>query len=99
MRSQEQSKKVDRQSYKEEIKRIEYSVIRLIASELKIEPIQYVGVGGTGIWFDAFFPIASEKATFLEVKAFRTSISAMMALDRLLYNALVADFFLKLNLS
>lgn len=48
MRSQEQSKKVDRQSYKEEIKRIEYSVIRLIASELKIEPIQYVGVGGTG---------------------------------------------------
>lgn len=93
VRSEEQSKKVDRQTFKEEIKKIEDSVIRLIASELKIEPIQNVGVGGTNIRFDAFFPIVNEKATFLEVKAFRTSFSAMMALDRLLYNALVADRF------
>lgn len=92
-RSEEQSKREERQRFKEEIKKIEESVIKLIASELKIDPVQNVGIGGTNIQFDAFFPIANEKATFLEVKVFRTSLSAIMALDKLLYSALIADRF------
>ncbi|WP_298943869.1 hypothetical protein [uncultured Psychromonas sp.] len=79
--------------FREELKNIESSVIKSIASEFKINAEVNVGIGETEVKFDAFLPNNSEKLTFLEVKAFRSSHTSMMILDRILYQSLIADRF------
>jgi len=77
--------------FREELRAVESSVISHIASELKVEAERNVGIGETEANFDAFLQTPSGKFTFLEVKAFRTPHSPMMVLDRILYQAVIAD--------
>lgn len=79
--------------FREEIKNIENSVIDMIATELKVTPERNVGISDLDSQFDAFLQSPSGKFTFLEVKALRSPGPAMMILDRLLYNAVVANNF------
>ncbi|MBY5926193.1 MULTISPECIES: hypothetical protein [unclassified Halomonas] len=77
--------------FREELKIIERSVINHIASELKVDAEINIGIGETEAKFDAFLQAPSGKFTFLEVKAFRSPHTLMMVLDRILYQAVIAD--------
>lgn len=91
-RAREERQKSHRE-FREELKGIEASVISQIAQELKVEPERNLGIGETEANFDAFLQNISGKFIFLEVKALRSPNSAMMIIDRLLYQAVIADRF------
>lgn len=85
----------DRESFSQfrrELQSIEKTVIEKISKELGVEGESNIGIGDTGANFDAFFP-AQNEFTCLEVKALRHSAPSFSALDRLLYNAVIADRF------
>ena len=79
-----------------EIQLVENQVIAKFESELNSRADRDVGVGSTGASFDALFSVDG-KLTFLEVKLIRHAASLSMVLDRVLYNAVIADRFLKSN--
>lgn len=81
----------EHRNFREELKEIEGSVIDNIAAELKVEAERNVGIGETEAKFDAFLQSQTGKFTFLEVKAFRGPHTPMMVLDRILYQAVLAD--------
>ncbi len=93
---QEKSREEHRR-FRDEIKEIETSVIKMIASELKVEAEKNVGIGDTDSQFDAFLQTPGGKITFLEVKALRSPNPMPMIFDRLLYSAVVADKFFNSN--
>ena len=79
-----------------ELQVIESLVISKFESELNQRAERDVAIGDTGANFDALFQ-ANEKLTFLEIKSIRNAGAASMFLDRVLYNAVVADRFLNSN--
>ena len=79
-----------------EIRQIESSVIAKFENELNLRAEHQVAVGETGASFDALFQ-TGEKLTFLEVKSIRSPLMMSMTLDRVLYNAVVADRFMNSN--
>lgn len=81
------------QRFRNELKAVESAVINEIAAEYKVPVDQNVGVGGTDAFFDAFLQTSAPPFTFIEVKALKTPSSGMMMIDRVLYNAVVADKF------
>jgi hypothetical protein len=81
------------QRFRKELKEVESAVINKIADEYKVPVDQNVGVGGTDAYFDAFLQTSGPPFTFVEVKALKNPSSGMMMLDRILYNAVVADKF------
>ncbi len=91
--SERETRQQSHREFREELKNIESAVINKIAAELKVEAENNVGIGETEANFDAFLQAPSGKFTFLEVKALRTPHSLMMILDRILYQAVIADRF------
>jgi len=79
--------------FRQELEKIEASVIDRIAEEYGAKAERNIGIGGTDANFDAFLPSKEDRFTFVEVKVLRSPGPAMMMLDRLLYNAVVADKF------
>jgi len=81
------------QKFRQELKDVESAVINKIAAEYKVPVDQNVGIGETDAYFDAFLQTSAPPFTFIEVKALKNPTSAMMMIDRILYNAVVADKF------
>ncbi len=79
-----------------ELREIESLVIAKFESEFGERPDRDVGIGDTGASFDALFKI-SGKFTFLEIKSIRHPSIVSVVLDRVLYNAVLADRFLNAN--
>lgn len=79
-----------------ELRTIESAVVSLFESELGQRAERDVAVGETGANFDAFFKV-NEKLTFLEIKSVRSPGTLSMLLDRVLYNAVVADKYMNSN--
>lgn len=75
---------------------IESLVVTKFETELNQRAERDVAVGDSGVNFDALFNIGN-KFTFLEIKSLRHPSSMSMVLDRVLYNAVVADKFLAPN--
>lgn len=88
---------ISHKAFLEELKTVEKAAIKLIANELNVEPEFNVGISNTDAKFDAFLQVPSGKFTFLEVKALRSYRASVMLLDRILYQALVADRFFESN--
>lgn len=96
-RAEAQSSSTQRMSdIRKELRFIESQVITKFESELNQRAERDVGIGDTGVSFDALFQ-TSGKLTFVEVKSIRHPGTASMILDRTLYNTLVADRFMKSN--
>lgn len=82
---------------REELRLVESLVVGRFEGELNLRAERDVAVGDSGASFDALFH-TGDKLTFLEIKSLRTpSLSSTMLLDRILYNAVVADKFLGSN--
>ena len=75
---------------REELRLVEELVVSKFEREFDQRAQRDVGVGDTGANFDALFS-DSGKFTFLEVKALRNPMLGGPILDRMLYNAVVAD--------
>lgn len=87
----------EHRQFRDELKDIEKTVIELVSAELNVNAEMNVGIGDTDAQFDAFLQQPKGKFTFMEVKAIKSPHTAMMILDRLLYNAVVADNFFHSN--
>lgn len=83
----------EHRQFRDELKNIEKTVIELVSAELNVNAEMNVGIGDTDVQFDAFLQQPKGKYTFMEVKAIKSPHTALMILDRLLYNAVVADNF------
>jgi hypothetical protein len=79
-----------------ELQLVESLVVSKFESEFKQRAERDVGVGGTSVNFDALFHTGG-KLTFLEVKMVRHLNAFNMMLDRILYNAVIADRALNSN--
>jgi hypothetical protein len=77
-----------------ELQLIESRVISKLEAEFKQPVDRDVGIGDTGVSFDAVFT-ATDVLTFIEIKAMRYPNTGSMLLDRVLYNALVVDRYMK----
>lgn len=82
--------------FKEELKLIENAVIEMIASEYNVKADKNVAIGDTDADFDALLKTPG-RLIFVEVKALRHPGSGGWVLERLLYNAVIADKFLDSN--
>lgn len=82
---------------RDEIRLVEELAVSKFERELGQRAQRDVGVGDTGVSFDAFFP-DGEKFTFLEIKSLRIPMISSPMLDRVLYNAVVADKYLNSNM-
>lgn len=78
---------------KDELRLIENLVVTKFESELNQRAERDVAVGDTGANFDALFHTEG-KFTFLEVKSIRHPVIGGSILDRLLYNAVIAEKYL-----
>lgn len=78
---------------KDDLRLIENLVITKFESELNLRAERDVAIGDTGANFDALFHTEG-KFTFLEVKNIRYSAIGTPMLDRLLYNAVLAEKYL-----
>ena len=78
---------------RDELRLIENLVVTKFESELNQRAERDVAVGDTGANFDALFQ-AEGKFTFLEVKSMRQPFMSSSMLDRLLYNAVIAEKYL-----
>ncbi|WP_019341460.1 hypothetical protein [Stutzerimonas stutzeri] len=79
--------------YRQEIQFVESMVISRFESELNQRAQRDIGIGDTGVYFDALF--ASEKSiTCLEVKMVRSAVFGNSIIDKVLYGAVVADKYL-----
>lgn len=88
-----EKRREEHRRFREELEKIETSVIETIAAEHNSKAERNVGIGGTDANFDAFLSSTADRFTFIEVKVLRSAGPAMMILDRILYNAVVADKF------
>jgi hypothetical protein len=79
-----------------EVRAVENAVVQRLESEFNQSAKRQVGVGETGANFDAVFDLGG-KLTFIEVKSVRYASSFAFFLDRVLYDAVVADKFLEHN--
>lgn len=79
-----------------ELRAIESAVVSRFESELGQRAERDVAVGETGANFDALFKVPG-KLTFLEIKSARSPNTLTMLLDRVLYNAVVADKYMNSN--
>ena len=82
---------------REELRLVEELTVSKFERELGQRAQRDVGVGDTGVSFDALFPDAG-KFTFLEIKSLRNPMIGGSILDRVLYNAVVADKYLNSNM-
>lgn len=83
--------------YREELKTIEDFIVKEISSELKVVPERNIGIGGLDVNFDAFLNKHAEKYTFLEIKALRSTHAVPMLMNKILYQAVLADRFFDSN--
>ena len=79
---------------RQEIPKIEESVISMLAKEMKVSAEKDVGIAHTRVKFDAFFGLIAKKLTFVEVKVLQSPHSALVMADRVLYDAVLSDRFL-----
>lgn len=79
-----------------ELRYIESLVVTKFEAEFNQRAERDVAVGETGASFDALFQ-TSGKLTFLEIKSIRHPNTINMIIDRVLYNAVIADRFLNSN--
>lgn len=96
-KNESESRQEEHRRFREELRDVEKAVIKTIASELNAKADENVGIGGTEAQFDAFLQAPNGKPTFLEVKAIRSLSHGFGMIDRLLYNAVVADKFFESN--
>lgn len=87
------TKKQEYIKLKDELRLIENNTIDLITSEFNAKASRNIGIGDTEAHFDAFIQTPGAPFTFIEVKVLRSSIAATHMLDRILYNAIIADKF------
>lgn len=81
---------------REELRQVEGLVVTKFEREFNQRAKRDVGVDDTGANFDALFDDGG-RFTFLEIKTLRNPILGSPILDRVLYNAVVADKFLNSN--
>lgn len=91
--AEREKRQEEHRQFRQELEKIEANVIERIAEEYGAKAERNIGIGGTDANFDAFLPSKEDRFTFVEVKVLRSPGPAMMILDRLLYNAVVADKF------
>lgn len=82
---------------REELRLVEELVVSKFEREFNQRAQRDVALGDTGANFDALFDDGG-RFTFLEVKSIRNPMLGSSMLDRVLYNAVVADKFLNSNL-
>ncbi|MCK9201384.1 MAG: hypothetical protein M0P59_07030 [Gallionella sp.] len=82
---------------REELRLVEELAVAKFEREFNLRATRDVGVGDTGANFDALFEDGN-KPTFLEVKAIRRHMLGNAMLDRVLYNAVIADKYLNSNM-
>lgn len=82
---------------REELRLVEELTVGKFERELGQRAQRDVGVGDTGVSFDALFADGG-KFTFLEIKSLRNPMLGSSILDRVLYNAVVADKYLNSNM-
>lgn len=82
---------------REELRLVENLAVSKFERELGQRAQRDVGVGDTGVSFDALFSDGG-KFTFLEIKSLRNPMIGGPILDRVLYNAVVADKYLNSNM-
>lgn len=91
--TEREKRQEEHRRFRQELEKIEAKVIERIAEEYGAKAERNIGIGGTDANFDAFLHSKEDRFTFVEVKVLRSPGPAMMMLDRLLYNAVVADKF------
>lgn len=94
--SEREKRRDEYRRFREELQAIENKVIKMIASEYKVEAVRNIGIGDTDSRFDAMLS-TTEPLTFIEVKVLRSPALMNIILDRLLYHAVVADKFFESN--
>lgn len=82
--------------YRREIQIVESLVISQYERDLNSPARRDIGIGDTGVLFDAIFA-DTKPVTCLEIKSMRYPTLGSQMLDRLLYNAVVADKYLNSN--
>lgn len=83
---------------REELRLVEELTIAKFEREFNSRATRDVGVGETGAYFDALFDSNTTKPTFIEIKALRNPMLGSSMLDRVLYNAVIADKYLNSNM-
>jgi hypothetical protein len=83
----------EHEQFRQDFEMVEDLVIDSLGAELNSEMRRNIGLGGTDISFDAMASALPNKPTFVEVKAIKSAMMSTIMLDRVLYNAVVADKF------
>ncbi|WP_026970765.1 hypothetical protein [Aliagarivorans marinus] len=83
----------EHEQFRQDFKVVEDLVIDSLSAELNSEMHRNIGLGGTDISFKAMTSGLPNKPIFVEVKAIKSAITSTIILDRVLYNAVVADKF------
>ena len=78
----------------DDIRNTESAALAYLEREYGLTEARDVAIADTGIVFDALLK-SGEKPTFAEIKILRSPLRATQLLDRVLYNALAADKYLK----
>lgn len=78
----------------DEIRNTESAALAYLEREFGLAEARDIAIENTGVSFDALLR-SGEKPTFAEVKMLREPVRASSLLDRVLYNAVVADKFFK----
>ncbi|EGQ8093210.1 hypothetical protein OC523_007460 [Vibrio vulnificus] len=96
--SESVSKKQEHMKFRNDLKEVEEVVINEIGKELNAEMRRNVGVGSTGASFDAIaISNSQELPIFIEVKALKSSSTSTAMLERVLYNAVIAEKYFMSN--
>lgn len=83
------------EEFVDEIKDIEARAVRKVSRELGAEFKEDVGIGGTGVSFDAAVFNDPMKIVCIEVKVFKTPTPSLAILERLLNAATIANDYFK----
>jgi hypothetical protein len=78
----------------DETRKIESAALAHLEREFGVAEGKDIGISNTGVSFDALLK-GGEKPVFAEIKILRAPIRASSLLDRVLYNAVVADRYFK----
>ncbi|EHY0994014.1 hypothetical protein [Vibrio parahaemolyticus] len=92
-----EARKQEHEEFRQDLEVVEDQVINSLAKEFNSEVQRNVALGGTNVSFDAFLPRPHHQQMFAEVKAIKSRMMSTLMLERVLYNAVVADKFFNSN--
>ncbi|MDA0107698.1 hypothetical protein OH456_06055 [Vibrio sp. La 4.2.2] len=91
--AEKEARRREHEEFRQDLKVVEGVVIDSLAKEFNSEIQRDIALGGTDVSFDAFISASYQKPMFAEVKAIKSPLMSTIMLDRVLYNAVVADKF------